>query len=153
MLTIGGEARNEQARFTVHELLLCHGNPIANQRGVVGPVQVVGQAQRHPPGTVLLLEREEIPLVTDHNKLSPHQVDLREVLADGMLERYGLDVSEVIKELFGKLGYKDGDRFFNTEEEDPRLTNARAVIEQLQQELAQKVSPEMLQAQIKKIDS
>jgi len=37
--------------------------------------------QRHPPGTVLLLEREQIPLVTDHNRLSPHQVDLREVLA------------------------------------------------------------------------
>jgi hydrogenase maturation protease len=37
--------------------------------------------QRHPPGTVLLLERDAIPLVTDHNKLSPHQVDLREVLA------------------------------------------------------------------------
>lgn len=36
---------------------------------------------RHPPGTVLLLEREEIPLVTDHNRLSPHQVDLREVLS------------------------------------------------------------------------
>lgn len=35
----------------------------------------------HPPGTVLLLEREQIPLVTDHNRLSPHQVDLREVLA------------------------------------------------------------------------
>jgi len=28
--------------------------------------------QRHAPGTVLLLERDEIPLVTDHNKLSPH---------------------------------------------------------------------------------
>jgi hydrogenase maturation protease len=37
--------------------------------------------QRHPPGTVLLLERHEIPLLTDHNKLSPHQVGLREVLA------------------------------------------------------------------------
>lgn len=37
--------------------------------------------QRHPPGTVLLLEKDQIPLVTDHNKLSPHQVDLREVLA------------------------------------------------------------------------
>jgi hydrogenase maturation protease len=37
--------------------------------------------QRHVPGTVLLLEREEIPRLTDHNKLSPHQVDLREVLA------------------------------------------------------------------------
>ncbi len=37
--------------------------------------------QRHPPGTVMLLERDEIPLVTDHNKLSPHQVGLREVMA------------------------------------------------------------------------
>ncbi len=37
--------------------------------------------RRHAPGTVLVLEREQIPLVTDHNKLSPHQVDLREVLA------------------------------------------------------------------------
>ncbi len=37
--------------------------------------------QRHAPGTVLVVEREQIPLLTDHNKLSPHQVDLREVLA------------------------------------------------------------------------
>jgi len=37
--------------------------------------------QRHPPGTVLLLEKHEIPLLTDHNKLSPHQVGLQEVLA------------------------------------------------------------------------
>jgi hydrogenase maturation protease len=38
-------------------------------------------SQRHAPGDVLLLERDEIPLVTDHNKLSPHQVGLREVMA------------------------------------------------------------------------
>ncbi len=37
--------------------------------------------QRHPPGTVLLLEKDEIPLMTDHNKLSPHQVGLQEVMA------------------------------------------------------------------------
>ncbi len=37
--------------------------------------------QRHPPGTVLVLEKDEIPLVTDHNKLSPHQVGLQEVMA------------------------------------------------------------------------
>jgi hydrogenase maturation protease len=37
--------------------------------------------QKHPPGTVLLLERDEIPLVVDHNKLSPHDVGLQEVLA------------------------------------------------------------------------
>lgn len=36
---------------------------------------------RHPSGTVLLLEKDEIPLISDHNKLSPHQVGLQEVLA------------------------------------------------------------------------
>lgn len=37
--------------------------------------------ERHPAGTVLLLEKDEIPLVIDHNKLSPHQVGLQEVMA------------------------------------------------------------------------
>lgn len=78
---------------------------------------------------------------------------LREVLSDGMLENYGLDVEEVIKELFGKLGYKDGARFFNADEEDPALTNAKAAIAQLQQQLAQKVSPDMLAKQIEKMDA
>lgn len=78
---------------------------------------------------------------------------LREILADGLLERYGLDVAEVIKELFGKLGYKDGDRFFNTEEQDPRLTAAQKTVEQLQQQLAQKTNPDLVAKQIEKLDA
>ena len=78
---------------------------------------------------------------------------LRDLLTDGVLERYGLDVAEVIKEIFGKLGYRDGDRFFDTENEDPRLTNAKAVIQELQQQLEQKVSPEMVAAQVRKLDA
>jgi hypothetical protein len=79
--------------------------------------------------------------------------NLREILADGELQKYGMDVQEVIKELFGKLGYRDGARFFNTEEEDPALTAAKATIEQLQQQLSQKVSPEMVAKQMEKIDA
>lgn len=79
--------------------------------------------------------------------------NLRDILADGQLERYGLDVSEVIKELFGNMGYQDGDRFFSTEDEDPRLTAAKATIEQLMQQLAQKVDPELVAAQIRKLDA
>ena len=78
---------------------------------------------------------------------------LRDLLADGVLERFGLNVEEVIKELFGKLGYKDGARFFNSQEEDPRLTSAKAMIQDLQQKLSQKVDPEMVAAQIRKIDA
>ena len=78
---------------------------------------------------------------------------LKDLLADGVLERFGLDVSEVIKELFGKLGYRDGDRFFDTETEDPSLTNAKATITELQKQLEQKVSPEMVAAQVRKLDA
>ncbi len=79
--------------------------------------------------------------------------NLKNVLQDGALERYGLDVSEVIKELFGKLGYKDGGRFFDTETQDPRLVNAQATIAQLQQQLAQKTDPALTKAQIDKLNA
>lgn len=79
--------------------------------------------------------------------------NLRQILADGLLERYGLDVKEVIAELFSKLGYKSGARFFSVEQEDPRLTNAKRTIEELQQALAAKVSPELVQAQVRKLDA
>lgn len=79
--------------------------------------------------------------------------NLRNLLADGLLEKYGLDVGEVIKELFGKLGYRDGDRFFNSEEEDPALTAAKATIAELEQQLSQKTSPEMIAKQMEKLDA
>ena len=87
------------------------------------------------------------------NNFMSAMTNLRNILADGLLEKYGLSVGEVIKELFGKLGYKDGERFFNTEEEPPELTAAKATIQELQTALAQKVSPEMLAKQIEKIDA
>ncbi len=78
---------------------------------------------------------------------------LREILADGLLEKYGLDINEVIKELFGKLGYKDGGRFFNSDEEDPSLTAAKATITELQQQLGQKTAPELVAKQVEKLDA
>lgn len=77
---------------------------------------------------------------------------LREILADGLLERYGLKVDEVIKELFGKLGYKGGGRFFDNNQ-DPRLTAAQNTIAEMQKALESKVDPAMLQKQIEKIDA
>lgn len=77
---------------------------------------------------------------------------LKELLADGVLEKYGMDIGEVIKELFGKLGYRDGKRFYPNAK-DPALLAAESTIAQLQQELAQKVSPEMVAAQVRKLDA
>ena len=77
---------------------------------------------------------------------------LRDLLADGALEKYGMDVGEVIKELFGNLGYADGSRFFD-QEQDPRITALQNQLQQLQQALQSKTSPEMLAKQLEKMDA
>ena len=80
--------------------------------------------------------------------------NLRELLSDGVLERYNLDVGEVIKELFGKLGYKNGSRFFKSEEGLSPMENAmRATIQELQAKLAQKVDPALVDAQVRKLNA
>lgn len=87
------------------------------------------------------------------NNFMSGMTNLRNILADGLLEKYGLEVAEVIKELFGKLGYKDGNRFFNTQKQDPALINAQAMIQELQKQLEQKTSPELIAKQIEKLDA
>lgn len=78
---------------------------------------------------------------------------LRDMLADGSLLKFGLSVEEVIKELFGKLGYKDGGRFFDTEKQDPMVVQLQATVQELQQALQAKVDPKLVEAQIRKIDA
>lgn len=78
---------------------------------------------------------------------------LRNLLADGVLEKYGMNIEEVLKEIFGKLGFGDGSRFFGTDGQDPRLTAAQQTIEELRQQLAQKVSPDLVAKQIEKLDA
>lgn len=78
---------------------------------------------------------------------------LRDMLADGALLKFGLNVEEVIKELFGKLGYKDGGRFFDTEKQDPMVAQLQATVEELQQALQAKMAPELVAAQIRQIDA
>jgi hypothetical protein len=75
---------------------------------------------------------------------------VRALLADGVLQKYGLDVAEVIKEVFGKLGYKDGKRFF-PDAEDPRITAMQQTLEELQQALDKKMPPEMVAATVEKL--
>ena len=63
---------------------------------------------------------------------------------------------EIVKELFGKLGYKDGLRFFDVgddQQQDPRLQQAAEQIQQLQQALAMKNPPEIIAAQVAKLKS
>jgi hypothetical protein len=68
---------------------------------------------------------------------------------------------EIVTELFGKLGYKDGKRFFKAfdeeaegqQQDDPRLLQAMQMIEQLQQQLSAKNPPELLAAQVAKLQA
>ena len=65
-----------------------------------------------------------------------------------------LNLEEVVKEAFGKLGYKDGMRFFLGEgEENPQIAMLMKQIEQLQQQLGAKRNPELDAAQIKKLEA
>lgn len=46
-----------------------------------------------------------------------------------------LDQEEVIKEVFGALGYQDGKRFFKSGKEDPEITKLKQQLQELQQML------------------
>jgi hypothetical protein len=78
---------------------------------------------------------------------------LGNMLANEGLVQLGLNVEEIVKELFGKLGYKDGARFFQFDGTDPRIKQLQDQVQQLQQQLAQKVDPALIAAQIRKIDA
>jgi hypothetical protein len=59
-----------------------------------------------------------------------------------------LNPEEVIKEVYGILGYKDGSRFFNLGD-DPKLALLQQQLDQMQQELQSKIGPAKIQAEQK----
>lgn len=79
---------------------------------------------------------------------------IKTALADGVLEKYGVDPVEVVKEVFGALGHKDGGRFFKSVDgQDPQVRALQGQIEQLQAALDAKHPPELLAAMVKEIDA
>lgn len=65
-----------------------------------------------------------------------------------------IDVDEVIQEVFGKLGYKDGKRFFIDDEgQDPRIAELEAQLQEAQRLLELKYDPAEQEAKIRKIDA
>lgn len=91
--------------------------------------------------------------VTQVERFSLGLKTLAEVVGPDVLAQR-LQFDEVSKELFGKLGYKDGGRFFNpADQDDPRMAELTAQIEELQAKLAQKEDPELTAAKIRQIDA
>ena len=82
--------------------------------------------------------------------------ELAKFLGPAFMQRIKPD--EIIEEMFGKLGYKDGKRFFDgfddeDQQVDPRLQQAMQMVEQLKQQLAQKHPPELIAAQVNKTNA
>jgi len=78
---------------------------------------------------------------------------IREALEDGTLERFGVDPAQIIKEIFGALGHKNGGKFFNPDAgEDPKITTLRNEIASLQQQLEAKHPQAVTEATVRKLE-
>lgn len=75
---------------------------------------------------------------------------LAELLGPAFSQR--VNVEEITTELFGKLGYKDGKRFFNWGG-DPKFDALVSQIETLTSQLEQKEDPNLTLAKIKKLEA
>lgn len=78
---------------------------------------------------------------------------VKTALADGVLQQYGVDATEIIKEVFGALGHKDGGRFFNTDNGDPRVQALQQQVQQLQQDLEARQPQRLIDAQVREIEA
>jgi hypothetical protein len=77
---------------------------------------------------------------------------VKTALADGVLAQHGVDSTEVIKEIFGALGHKNGGRFFKFEEgQDPQVAAMQQQIQLLQQQLEAKQPKALIDAQVDEI--
>lgn len=77
---------------------------------------------------------------------------VKTAVADGILQQNGLNVQDLIKEIFGAIGHKDGGRFFDFDQtEDPRIQQMQQQVQDLQQQLSAKFPKELMDAQIEKL--
>jgi hypothetical protein len=82
------------------------------------------------------------------NNLATALRSLVEILSAPVLTRAGLNGPELIKEVMGAVGYKDGGRFFDLESDDPRIDSLIGIIDDLTQQLNAKNPPELIKAQV-----
>ena len=83
---------------------------------------------------------------------------IKMLLETPVLTQYGMDVEEIMNEVFGKLGYRTAERFFKWDNQDPQIMALNAQVKQLTDALQNKKDPPevtaqkvaLLQAQVKK---
>lgn len=69
---------------------------------------------------------------------------LSEILESGALTKAGLDIEEVVRESFGKMGYDSGARFFQWGEKDPQVLSLEQQVSELEEMLKRKDPPEIV---------
>jgi len=74
---------------------------------------------------------------------------LAEIVMSGIGNR--VNIEEITKEIFGKLGYKDGARFFNMADGDPRVAELEQKLQELQAALDAKLDPAVRDATVAKL--
>jgi hypothetical protein len=82
------------------------------------------------------------------NQLMWALTKLKELLEDASLTNVGLDIQEVVTEIFGKMGYDSGVRFFQWGEKDPQVMLLEAQIKELQEAVNRKDPPEIIAAKV-----
>lgn len=88
------------------------------------------------------------------NTLALGMGTIKTILDGGLLEKYGLQPQELIKEILGALGHKDGGRFFKFDAaQDPRIDALNKQVEELQAALDAKHPPEIVAAMVKKMEA
>jgi hypothetical protein len=63
---------------------------------------------------------------------------LAKIFPEGELKQFS-DIREIVKEVFAPLGYRDGDRFFKFDDQDPMIGMLTQQLEQLQETLDKRV--------------
>jgi hypothetical protein len=107
---------------------------------------------------VLLMQELALSVHVGIGATSPRQqlenlifglTNIKNLLEGGELQQIGIDLEETINEVFGKLGYKSGERFFQWGDQDPQITALQNQVQQLQQELQNKKDPpELIAAKV-----
>lgn len=119
-------------------------------------LKIVGEGA--DPGTVAALMDTEyaIKVAVGYGATAPHKrieklsIGLKTV-GEFMPEKLSqINGDEVMREVFGALGYRDGSRFFTTQdEEDPQVAELKKQVEQLTQQIESGAAEKQAEGQVK----
>lgn len=127
---------------------------MAAMRGAKIPPELVGEAVWMQPVRLSVNVGMSATSPTEKANLLLFGMNaIKTIMGDGQLESKGLNAREVVSEIMAMIGYRDGSRFFAWGEDDPVVGGLQQQIQSLQQQLAAKQPPELIAAQVAKMQA